>query len=233
MKDYLVVANSWQVWLCTLICIAMVLVQSAWFARLCYKNAPLVGLSKRDCFKSFQCGMVTAIGPSLSCFISAISMITVVGGPLAWLRLSMIGAAPTELIGAATGAAAYGVEMGGEGYNMTVMANSWMTMTLNGSGWLIVVLLLTPSLEKIRTKMGGGDSVWLNLITCSASIGLFSYMATQYYVQIKSVPPAAWSAITGTVVMYICIKLSDHAVWLKEYGLGIAIVAGIFVGALL
>ena len=130
--DYLQIANSWPVWLCAGACVAFIVVQAVAFAKLCYKNAPLVGLSKADCSKSFKCGMVTAIGPSLSCFIGAISMITVVGGPLAWMRLSMIGAAPTELTAATTGAAAYGVELGGAGYDIYAMANSWLTMALNG-----------------------------------------------------------------------------------------------------
>ncbi|MBP5212220.1 MAG: DUF5058 family protein [Pyramidobacter sp.] len=233
MKDYLVIANSWQVWLCAFICIGTIAVQAIGFARLCYKNARLVGLTKEQCNKSFQCGMVTAIGPSLSCFIGATSMITVVGGPLAWMRLAMIGAAPTELTAAATGAAAYGLEMSSEGYNIEVMANSWMTMALNGCGWLVVVLLLTPSMDKMRTKMGGGDTKWLALITASASIGLFAYMATPYYVLLKKVPPTAWASITGTIAMVICAKLSKKMTWLKEYGLGIAIVAGIIVGAIL
>lgn len=93
--DYLQIANSWPVWLCAGACVIIIVIQSVAFAKLCYKNAPLVGLSKADCSKSFKCGMVTAIGPSLSCFIGAISMITVVGGSLAWMRLSMIGAAPS------------------------------------------------------------------------------------------------------------------------------------------
>ena len=88
--------KNWPVWLCAGACVAIIVVQSVAFAKLCYKNAPLVGLSKAECTKSFKCGMVIAVGPSLSCFIGAISMITVVGGPLAWMRLSMIGAAPTE-----------------------------------------------------------------------------------------------------------------------------------------
>ena len=99
-------------------------------------------------------------------------------------------------------------------------------------GWLLVVVLLTPRMEGLRQKVGGGDDVWMGLITLSASIGLFGYMASQYYIQIVSVPPAAWACITGTVVMLACVKLSQKATWLKEYGLGIAIVAGIIVGAL-
>lgn len=232
LNGYLQIANSWPVWLCAGACVAFIVVQAVAFAKLCYKNAPLVGLSKADCSKSFQCGMVTAIGPSLSCFIGAISMITVVGGPLAWMRLSMIGAAPTELTAATTGAAAYGVELGGAGYDIYAMANSWLTMALNGCGWLLVVVLLTPRMESLRQKVGGGDEVWLGLITCSASIGLFGYMASQYYNKIVVDPAQAWSCIAGTVVMVACVKLSKKMPWLKEYGLGIAIVIGIVVGAL-
>lgn len=35
-----------------------------------------------------------------------------------------------------------------------------------------------------------------------------------------------------SVVMVLCVKLSKKMPWLKEYGLGIAIVLGIIVGAL-
>lgn len=81
-------------------------------------------------------------------------------------------------------------------------------------------------------KVGGGDEVWLGLITCSASIGLFGYMASQYYNKIVVDPAQAWSCIAGTVVMVACVKFSKKMPWLKEYGLGIAIVIGIVVGAL-
>lgn len=204
--DYLQIANSWPVWLCAGACVAIIVVQAVAFAKLCYKNAPLVGLSKADCSN--------------------------VGGPLAWMRLSMIGAAPTELTAATTGAAAYGVELGGAGYDIYAMANSWLTMALNGCGWLLVVVLLTPRMESLRQKVGGGDEVWLGLITCSASIGLFGYMASQYYNKIVVDPAQAWSCIAGTVVMVACVKFSKKMPWLKEYGLGIAIVIGIVVGAL-
>lgn len=47
--DYLQIANSWPVWLCAGACVAIIVVQAVAFAKLCYKNAPLVGLSKADC----------------------------------------------------------------------------------------------------------------------------------------------------------------------------------------
>lgn len=41
--DYLQIANSWPVWLCAGACVAIIVVQAVAFAKLCYKNAPLVG----------------------------------------------------------------------------------------------------------------------------------------------------------------------------------------------
>ena len=50
--DYLQMANSWPVWLCAGACVAIIVVQAVAFAKLCYKNAPLVGLSKADCSRA-------------------------------------------------------------------------------------------------------------------------------------------------------------------------------------
>ena len=47
--DYLAIANSWQVWLCALACVSIIVIQSGAFTKLCFKNAPGVGLSKEEC----------------------------------------------------------------------------------------------------------------------------------------------------------------------------------------
>ena len=39
---YLQIANSWPVWLCAGACVIIIVIQSVAFAKLCYKNAPLV-----------------------------------------------------------------------------------------------------------------------------------------------------------------------------------------------
>lgn len=55
------------------------------------------------------------------------------------------------------------------------------------------------------------------------------------YLQIANSWPVwlcAGACIAGTVVMVACVKFSKKMPWLKEYGLGIAIVIGIVVGAL-
>ena len=48
-----------------------------------------------------------------------VGLMSVIGAPMAWMRLAVIGAAPTELTAATVGADAVGVTFGGEGYDLT------------------------------------------------------------------------------------------------------------------
>ena len=50
---------------------------------------------------------------------------------MAWLRLSIIGAAATELSAANIGAEACGVTLGTEQYTLICLAVSWFTMAYN------------------------------------------------------------------------------------------------------
>lgn len=49
-------------------------------------------------------------------------------------------------------------------------------MALNGAGWLVVTGLFTPALENLRTKMSGGDSKWLVVMSGACSLGIFGYL---------------------------------------------------------
>ena len=121
---------------------------------------------------AFRVGLISAIGPALGVFIVMVGLMTSIGGPMAWQRLSIIGAAPTELTAATLGAEAAGAELGGAGFTLKVMAVSWFVMALNGAGWLVVTGLFTPALENLRTKMSGGDSKWLVVMSGACSLGI-------------------------------------------------------------
>lgn len=83
------------------------------YVKLGYKFAGSVGLDRSTCNRAFKSGMISATGPAIAQVIVILAMISVVGGPISWIRLSMIGSAATELTAARTGAAACGVELGG------------------------------------------------------------------------------------------------------------------------
>ena len=126
--------------------------------------------------RMLRIGLITAIGPALGVFIVMVGLMAAIGGPMSWLRLSIIGAAATELAAATNGATAAGVTFGGEGYTLTILAVSWFAMALNGAGWLVSTGLFTPLLEDLRAKVSGGDIKWLGVMSAACSIGIFGYL---------------------------------------------------------
>ena len=226
-QELLTIANSWPIWVSAAALICVVIVQSLLYIRHAYKNAPLVGVDKKSCKEAIRIGVVTSIGPAVAVVVVVVSMMMVVGAPITWQRLSMIGNASTELTACNLGAEAYGVKFGGEGYDVTAMATSWWAMAFNGAGWLIICAFLTPHLEKVRLKVGGGDARWLGLITSAAMLGLYAYMSAPYIINMDG---TCFVTIVGFSIMYVLVKLSNKIRWLKEWNLGIAILVGTISG---
>ena len=230
-SEILKIANSWPVWLCAFSGTAMVLIQTVLFARLAFKNAPGVGLTKEDCKRGFKSGLISSIGPSMSVFILVFSMVSIIGGPLTWMRLSIIGGADTELTAATIGAKAAGAAtLGGEGYGIEALATSWWTMAINGCGWLAMVALTTHKMGQLREKISGGDPKWMNVFTAAATLGLFAYLMVPYILQWDS---QCISTLLGAAVMMLLMYLSRKVKWLKEYALGFTIIIGLIVGAIM
>ena len=98
--------------------------------RMARKTATKIHLPEEIPNKAFRIGLISAIGPAMGVFIVMVGLMAAIGGPMSWTRLSIIGAAPTELTAATYGAQASGVELGGAGYTLTAMAASWFAMAL-------------------------------------------------------------------------------------------------------
>ena len=175
--DYVKISNSFTVYLLCGITVVIALLQAVLYIRMAKKMTVKANVPAAVPKQAFRIGLISAIGPALGVFIVMVGLMSSIGGPMAWMRLSIIGAAPTELTAATLGAEAAGAELGGAGFTLNVMAITWFVMALNGAGWLIVTGCFTPALEKVRDKMSGGDSKWLVVLSGACSIGIFGYLA--------------------------------------------------------
>lgn len=222
--DYLSIANAPIFWVLCAITVLISLAQALLFMRQAKKTAAEIQLPQELPQKAFRIGLVSAIGPACGVFIVMVGLMASIGGPMAWLRLSIIGAAATELSAATMGATAAGVEFGGEGYTLTIMAVSWFAMALNGAGWLVVSGIATPALEKLRNKVSGGDAKWLAVLSGACSLGIFGYLNANEIVK-------GWgntvACLAGALSMVAIMKwiVPKHPK-LAEYSLGIAMIIG-------
>ena len=133
MKDYLEIANSSFLWFSAIPITLTVIIQAIIFTKRAYSSVDLVDLSREDANKAFKVGAVSAIGPALGVFVVMLGLMAVIGGPLAWMRLSIIGAAPTELAAAGMAAKAMGMDLTSPEYGLLEFSNAAWVMGLNGA----------------------------------------------------------------------------------------------------
>lgn len=234
-------ANDKVVWIIAIAIVVIVLIQSLLYIRLAFSTAGRIGFPREKCRKGLRAGMISAIGPSIAVFIVMVGMMSVVGSPITWLRLSIIGAAPTELTAATVGAEALGVKFGSADYDLMALATSWWTMAINGTGWLLVTALFTHKLEDVREKIGGGDSRWLAVVSGAAMLGCFGFLnSNSIMAGIKGLKAEAvggggplYAAVGGLVGMVLMLSLAKKLPWLREYTLGIAMLIGMAVAVVL
>lgn len=222
--DNTTVANSAMIWALCSITVLIAFGQAILYIRMAKKTTITANLDPEVPRKAFRIGLISAIGPAMGVFIVMVGLMTSIGGPMAWMRLSIIGSAGTELTAATLGATASGVELGGSGYTLTVMAVSWFTMALNGCGWLVVTGLFTPGLEKLRDKISGGDTRWLGVLSAACSLGIFGYLNSG---EILKGVGTAIASLTGAISMVLVVKyIVPKCPKLMEYSLGISMIVG-------
>ena len=223
-QEYLQIANSSMIWMLCAITVAIAFLQAILYMFMARRTRIRAGIPAEISSKSLRVGLITAIGPALGVFIVMVGLMTAIGGPMAWTRLSIIGAAPTELTAATYGAQASGVELGGPGYDLKAMSVSWFAMALNGAGWLVLVGLFTPVIEKVREKASGGDSRWLVVLSGACSLGIFGYLV---HGELRKSYGHASAAIAGALCMVFLVKVVvPRCPKLMEYSLGIAMLFG-------
>lgn len=228
--DYITVSNKPIFWVLCSLTVLVTLFQSLLFMRQANKATLACNIDPQIPKKAFKIGLVNAIGPACAVFIVMVGLMASIGGPMAWMRLSIIGSASTELSVAAMGASAAGATIGGEGYTLDVVAVSWIVMGLNGAGWLIFTALATPGLEKVQAKLSGGDSKWMGKMSLACCVGVVGYLSASQIVasgpSIKMAPVIA--IVTGALSMIAMNRIVVRkAPKLADYTLGVAMVIGI------
>ena len=226
------VANSPAVWILAALCVLVVVTETVLFLRLALKTAktePTIKLTPQQTRRALRSGMVTAIGPALGVFVVMIGLISILGGPMAWLRLSVIGGASTELTAATVGVKAAGGDITASSITMDQLSTAWWTMTINACGWLVVTLIFASRMEKLRTKIGGGDSVWMEFFSSAATLGIFGAFCSEYVIEgIKGVDiKTILACVVGGAAMFGFLQLAKRFSWIKEYALGFAMIVGI------
>ncbi len=230
LKETLLVAKEFGMWIVAFVTVAIVLVQSILYIRLALREAKRIEYPAAKMKQAFRSGLTTALGPALSICVVLIGMMGSLGAPISWMRLSIIGAAATELTASTVAADTLGTALGAADFSLKALSLACFTMAINVTGWLIVCILFTHKADQIQTKLGGGDTKWSVLITAACSTGVFANLAAARCI---AGSPSLIACIFSICTMAILVKFVNPKVkGLAEWNLGICMIVSMIVGTI-
>jgi len=224
MGDYLQIANSGYFYLWGSIILLVIMIQAILFIRLAWKEGKRIGLTNQRMLQGLRAGMLASIIPTIPIVIALVAMAGSLGIPVPWIRLSVIGSAPYEILAAGIGAAAMGVKsLGGEGYNQYVFANSAWVMTVGAMWSGLIVFFFLKKIKKQYARIEKKDPNWMKIITLAAFFGVVCMFLPQPIVA-GGVPLI--TTVTGAILMIICALLIKkfEIKWLREFALPFSMV---------
>lgn len=224
-------------WAFALLVVGTAMLQSFVIYRMMKKyirrTAILTDAEVRVCLKT---GGVVAIGPAISVFVVALSMISMLGAPLTLMRIGMIGSASTELTAASIGAEAAGVSLGMEALTGRAFTAAIWCCAVMSSGYLIFVPLVTrgigQALNRVVVPEPGKKRSKLAWVLC-ALLPLLIFLRLSAMQFTKSAAHAV-SLVAAAVLMAALNLLGEkkNKTWLKEWAMAFSVLGGILAGAL-
>lgn len=224
MNGYLDIANSNLLYVWGALIIIFIFIQSILFIKLSWKEGKRVGLTSRQMLKGLRAGMISAIIPSIPIVITLVAMAPVLGIPFPWIRLSIIGSGPYELLAAGIGAKTMGVSgLGGAGYTKQVFANSVWVMTIGAMWSGLIVFFFLKKIKISYKKIEKKDPKWMSVISNAAFFGVICVFIAE---PITTGGLPLITLLAGAVLMTICALLITKCkiTWLKEFALAISMI---------
>lgn len=225
--DILAVANLPVLWILAIGVFAAIIVQSLVYMRAARKAGPAADITGEELTRSFRAGAIAAIGPSLAVVLVSVALLTLFGTPAVLVRIGLVGSAATESASASLAAGTMGAELGGPDYTQAVFVVAFMAMSLSGAGWMLATLILTPVLRRGDTKLRSVNPALMAIVPAAALIGAFASLGIG---ELGKTPVHILSVLVSAATMGVCMILASKtsAGWLREWGLGISIIVGLF-----
>ena len=237
--DAMQIANSTPMWFACAIPVALIIFQAILFMRRAREACRDMGVPDENVRNAIKSAAITSIGPSIVILSGMLSLLVTVGGPVGWMRLSLIGSVMFESIAAGIGTQQVGVKLGTDAMTPTALAMALWTMVLCSIGWVIFATVAADRMEKIQQKVTGGNVAKMGMIATAAIVAIFASFTAgnlaKYNLKSGSFyfAKSALSALLGAAFMFIMMRVSKNNRKLAEWNLTIAMLAAMILTALL
>lgn len=231
-------ANGPVMWIISLLTVGLVAFQAILIYRLTKKYAEAKkALSPEEMKTALKTGGVVAVGPAVSVFVLALTMMSLMGAPATLMRVGIIGSASTEMTAATVGAMMAGVSMGADEMTMAAFGCAMFGCAVMSSGYLIMIPILSrglgKGLQKLFSPREDGKKGKAAVFFGGIFPVLFILLLT--LTQVANGLDYVGALIVAGIVSMTLDKIAKkkNIKWLKEWGMGIAVLSGMISGPIL
>lgn len=223
-------------WIFAILLIAWVIVQSLLFLRLALKYNKKYQLATTKELKSAaRTGMVSVIGPSVSVIVIALTLISMVGPAVSFMRTGVIGAPVWELMMADIAAQAIGIDVNSPEFTPSVFVLVIFGMTVASAPYFLNTIITLKPLDMAIAKNKQIDkkekkASFLPEFGNAAMMGILGYMVKDQLKNVTTCIAMLCSALITFVIMKIMEKTGKK--WLGDWNMAISILVGMLIGQL-
>jgi len=227
------IANAPWIWICGFIQAAIGMFQAAYMLKVAMRVLQERGGYRRsDILAMVRGALITAFGPVMAEIFVMMALIISISAGYCWQREGVgVGSVFTELVQASNAAVGAGQEFGTPSFNMLGFATAIFVTNVSCIGWSLGAAFFTRYLGVARERIAGGDPRFLAVISISSTLGIFGYYAAN---EMKKGGGRLVAVVAGALISAFLFKLADwiHKPRLKEWALGIAMFAGMYIAHL-
>lgn len=207
--DYLSLANSNLLFICVSVVLATVLIQAVITIRNGWREAKRLGVSSQTLATIVKNSALITIVPTIPIVITLFLLVPLLGRYIPWLRLSVVGSGPFEMLAAEAGAQAAGASgLVSQGFTKEAFVNAVWCMSIGGSCSLFFSIIGIRPVCKFYEKMKERDSTWLQIM---GSVAMMSLL-------VSFTVDKASLGVQTTIIIAATILFTIGCMWLaKKY----------------
>jgi len=232
MKD-MAIANGGLLWALCSVLIGAVMVQTGVFMRKGWKEALSLGVPKEQLWRTVRASVSVSILPTIPVILILVIMLPIMGFPVPWLRLTIIGSAGYEMMAASLGVAAAGQAFKPGAFTKEAFASALWVMTVGGSVATLVALCILKPITSAYDKFKATNTKAIALLGVCCLTGVLGAACAQYGTKsTKSAVVAVISAICAFAMISIA-KRVPRLKWLTDFNMALSMIVGMIAAVMI
>lgn len=210
------------------------LVQTILMMKKAWEHLKEKGFSNAQIMVGLRNGIIVSIVPTIPVIIVFLSLVPLLGAPLPWLRLSVIGSATFESMAASAGVSSVGETLTVGGYTIAGWIAACWVMSVGGSSSIV---WSTLAIKPISRLYKSAEKVNLKLVTVIGTgclMGVMAYASVSFGLgSIRDNGVVFITSFTAGAILVALSRKFPKQKWINDFLMAICMIIGMVAACIL